>query len=101
MNNTVIFQLRMLPKVANERYCNIFLIFGVVWAKGVATQGVHKKSFCTTKIIFFPVGNYFFLWRDFEIIPVVYVSPRELKLIPVEIVYVSTGFEILSHDNNF
>ena len=43
VNNSVIFQLRTLPKVANERYCNVFLIFGVVWGKGVATQGVLKK----------------------------------------------------------
>ena len=50
VNNSVIYQLRMFAKVANERYCNIFYIFGVVWGKGVATQGVHKKSFCTTKI---------------------------------------------------
>ena len=35
VNNSVTFQLRMFPKVANERYCNIFLIFGVVWGKGV------------------------------------------------------------------
>jgi hypothetical protein len=46
----------MFPKVANERYCNIFLIFGVVWGKGVATQRVHKKVFVrqkSAKIAFF------------------------------------------------
>ena len=26
VNNSVTFQLRMFPKVANERYCNIFFI---------------------------------------------------------------------------
>ena len=49
VNNSVILQLRSYPKVANEWYCNIFSIFGVVWGKGVATQGV-LKSFRTTKI---------------------------------------------------
>jgi hypothetical protein len=43
VNNSVIFQLRTLPKVANERYYNIFLIFAVVWGKGAATQRVLKK----------------------------------------------------------
>ena len=27
VNNSVTFQLRMFPKVANERYCNIFFLF--------------------------------------------------------------------------
>ena len=35
INSSAIFQCRMVPKVANERYCNVVLIFGVVWGTGV------------------------------------------------------------------
>merc|ERR1712112_356936 len=35
VNNSVIFHRRTVPKVANERYCYIFFIFGEGWGKGV------------------------------------------------------------------
>merc|ERR1712082_312933 len=35
VNNSVIFHCRMVPRVANERYCYIFFIFGEGWGKGV------------------------------------------------------------------
>ena len=41
VNNSVIFQCRKVPKVTNERYYNLVLIFGVVWGNGV------KGYFCT------------------------------------------------------
>merc|ERR1712090_117396 len=34
-NNLAISHHKIVCKVANERYCNIFLIFGVVWGNGV------------------------------------------------------------------
>ena len=33
-NNSAISHHRMVPKVANERYSNIFLIFGIIWVMG-------------------------------------------------------------------
>ena len=44
LNNSGIFYGKKLPKVANERFCNIFFIFWVVWGKGVAPKGVLKKT---------------------------------------------------------
>ena len=35
VNNSVIFHRRTVPRVANERYCYIFFIFGEGWGKGV------------------------------------------------------------------
>ena len=34
-NNLAISHHKTVYKVANERYCNIFLIFGVIWGNGV------------------------------------------------------------------
>ena len=34
-HNSVICHQKMLPKVANEKYCNLVLSFGVVWGNGV------------------------------------------------------------------
>merc|ERR1712082_118269 len=55
VNNSVIFHRRTVPKVANERYCYIFFIFGVHWGKGVkgGPLGGTKKKRKTTKIVFY------------------------------------------------
>ena len=52
VNNSVIFHRRKVPRVANERYCYIFFIFGVHWGKGVkgGPLGGTKKKRKTTKI---------------------------------------------------
>merc|ERR1712105_395038 len=52
VNNSVIFHRRKVPRVANERYCYIFFIFGVHWGKGVkgGPLGGTKKNRKTTKI---------------------------------------------------
>merc|ERR1712105_542100 len=52
VNNSVIFHRRKVPRVANERYCYIFFIFGVHWGKGVkgGPLGGTKKKPKTTKI---------------------------------------------------
>ena len=46
INNSAIFQHKMLPMVANERYCYIFLIFRGIWDKGGkwGPKGVIKKN---------------------------------------------------------
>ena len=35
INNSGIFYQKMLPKMANKRFYNIFFIFGVIWGNGV------------------------------------------------------------------
>ena len=48
-NNSALGGHRALPKVANERYCYIFFIFGV----GIAGTGAGKKNFLKKKMLFF------------------------------------------------
>merc|ERR1712239_86311 len=56
VKNLVIFHRRKVPRVANERYCYIFFIFGVHWGKGVKGGPLggtkknkkRRKSFFTT-----------------------------------------------------
>merc|ERR1712082_404281 len=35
VNNSAIFQHRLVLRVANERHCYIFFIFRVIWGEGV------------------------------------------------------------------
>merc|ERR1712002_1227355 len=48
-NNSALGGHRALPKVANERYCYIFLIFGV----GIASTGTGNRHWCRQKFEFF------------------------------------------------
>merc|ERR1712239_64965 len=52
VNNSVIFHRRKVPRMANERYCYIFFIFGEGWGKGVkgGPLGGTKKKRKMTKI---------------------------------------------------
>ena len=45
-NSSALGGHRVLPKVANERYCNIVLIFGVIWGGkfGEAKGGNQKRK---------------------------------------------------------
>ena len=57
-NNSALGGHRVLPKVANERYCNIVLIFGVgITGTGTGTS----KRFLKKKNVFL-VGYQFFFW---------------------------------------
>ena len=44
-NNTALGGHRALPKVANERYCNVVLIFGVIWGSKWQQRQQQKNAF--------------------------------------------------------